>query len=69
MGSSFKKAVFDEHVQESLLGWAQKAKKKQALKAATEEGGPEVAIQMGRVLRDASAPGEIRPPHGSDGPK
>ncbi|KAL5990709.1 hypothetical protein ACLOJK_011613 [Asimina triloba] len=28
MGSSFKKAIFDEHVQEGLLGWAQKVKKR-----------------------------------------
>lgn len=28
MGSSFKKAIFEEHVQQSLLGWANKAKKR-----------------------------------------
>ncbi|XP_022719936.1 MLO-like protein 1 isoform X2 [Durio zibethinus] len=64
MGSSFKKAIFDEHVQASLVGWAQKAKKKTALKAATEgtaaqaspEEAPFVAIQMGRIPRNASDP-------------
>ena len=68
MGSSFKKAIFDEHVQVGLVGWAQKVKKKKALKVATEgaaqastEERPSVAIQMGRVLRNASAPEEIRP--------
>ncbi|XVF30654.1 hypothetical protein REPUB_Repub16aG0077000 [Reevesia pubescens] len=73
MGSSFKAAIFDEHVQAGLIGWAQKAKKK-ALKAPTEsaaqaipEEGPSVAIQMGRVLRNASAPEEIHPTRGSDG--
>lgn len=30
MGSSFKKAIFDEHVQEGLVGWAQKIKKRKA---------------------------------------
>ncbi|XWS58615.1 hypothetical protein CRYUN_Cryun08bG0049800 [Craigia yunnanensis] len=72
MGSSFKKAIFDEHVQVGLVGWAQKVKKKKALKAATEdatqanpEEHPSVAIQMGIVLRNASAPEEIRPLHGS----
>ncbi|KAL5990714.1 hypothetical protein ACLOJK_011618 [Asimina triloba] len=28
MGSSFKKAIFDEHVQEGLVGWAQEVKKR-----------------------------------------
>ncbi|XP_022743467.1 MLO-like protein 1 [Durio zibethinus] len=74
MGSSFKKAIFDEHIQAGLVGWAQKAKKKNALKAATEDAAPastgqcpSVAIQMGRALRNASAPEEIRPSQGSDG--
>uniref|UniRef100_A0A5K0WGF5 MLO-like protein n=8 Tax=Nymphaea colorata TaxID=210225 RepID=A0A5K0WGF5_9MAGN len=38
MGSSFKKAIFDEHVHESLLGWAQKVKKRKGFKP-TKEGG------------------------------
>lgn len=28
MGSSFKKAIFDEHIQDGLVGWARMAKKK-----------------------------------------
>ncbi|KAJ6433960.1 hypothetical protein OIU84_017635 [Salix udensis] len=36
MGSSFKKAVFEEHVQVGLTGWAQKVKKKRGLKEAGE---------------------------------
>ncbi|XVE55021.1 hypothetical protein DITRI_Ditri03aG0127600 [Diplodiscus trichospermus] len=28
MGSSYKKAIFEEHIHEGLVGWAQKAKKK-----------------------------------------
>ncbi|XVF06731.1 hypothetical protein REPUB_Repub06bG0075900 [Reevesia pubescens] len=75
MGSSFKKGIFDEHVQVGLVGWAQKAKKNNALKAASEDAAqenpedhPSVAIQMGRVLRNAFAPEEIHHSHGSDGP-
>ncbi|KAK9162685.1 hypothetical protein Syun_003587 [Stephania yunnanensis] len=34
MGSQFKKAVFEEHVQEGLVGWAQKARKKKGLRTA-----------------------------------
>ncbi|MBA0603201.1 hypothetical protein Gorai_003354 [Gossypium raimondii] len=72
MGSSFKKSIFDEHVQVGLVGWAQKVKKKKGVKAATgsaaqenSEPNPSVAIQMGRVLRNASAPEEIHPSQGS----
>jgi mlo protein len=56
MGSSFKKSIFDEHVQVGLVGWAQKVKEKTKLKAATNgsrEGsstdGSTVRIQLGRV--------------------
>ncbi|XP_022155783.1 MLO-like protein 1 [Momordica charantia] len=68
MGSSFKKAIFDEHVQVGLVGWAQKVKKRKGLRAAadnssqgTKEGGSTVGIQLGNVMRKASAPEEIKP--------
>ncbi|KAF3789951.1 MLO-like protein 1 [Nymphaea thermarum] len=35
MGSSFRRAMFHEHVQESLVGWAQKAKKHKEAKLNT----------------------------------
>lgn len=38
MGSSFKKAIFDEHVQVGLVGWAQKVKRK-GLKASVDGSG------------------------------
>jgi len=28
MGTTYKKAIFDEHVQVGLIGWAEKVKKK-----------------------------------------
>lgn len=34
MGSSFKKAIFDEHIQEGLVGWAKQAKKNAVLRKA-----------------------------------
>ncbi|KAI3459898.1 hypothetical protein Pfo_016561 [Paulownia fortunei] len=34
MGSSFNKAIFDDHIQAGLVGWAQKAKNKGMKKAA-----------------------------------
>lgn len=36
MGSSFKKAIFEEHVQESLVGWAQKVKKRKGIRGGNE---------------------------------
>ncbi|KAL6555499.1 MLO-like protein 1 [Orobanche hederae] len=39
MGTHFKKSIFDEHVQVGLVGWAQKVKKKNGLKAAVARGG------------------------------
>ncbi|GMN48622.1 hypothetical protein TIFTF001_017790 [Ficus carica] len=38
MGSTFKKAIFDEHVQVGLVGWAQKVKRK-GLKASVDGSG------------------------------
>ncbi|XP_039023257.1 MLO-like protein 1 [Hibiscus syriacus] len=31
MGSSYKKAIFDEHIREGLVGWAKKAKKNKGI--------------------------------------
>ncbi|KAL0417938.1 UNVERIFIED_CONTAM: MLO-like protein 1 [Sesamum radiatum] len=56
MGTYFKKAIFDEHVQVGLVGWAQKAKKRKGLKAtlggSTQGGstnGPSIGVQMAGI--------------------
>ncbi|KAM0904099.1 hypothetical protein ACQ4PT_018216 [Festuca glaucescens] len=60
MGTFFKKEIFDEHVQQGLVGWAQKAKRR---KGSTKEGagdgtagstthGPSSRLEM---LRRAAA--------------
>ncbi|KAJ0969381.1 hypothetical protein J5N97_022258 [Dioscorea zingiberensis] len=49
MGSSFKKAIFDEHVQEGLVGWAQKIKKRKAKAGSSKSESMEgtvTGIQM-----------------------
>ncbi|WVZ67893.1 hypothetical protein U9M48_016910 [Paspalum notatum var. saurae] len=64
MGTFFKKEIFDEHVQQSLVGWAQKAKKRKALKNSGSNGTP--GSQNGsahptarlELLRRAAALGE-----------
>lgn len=55
MGTHFKKAIFDEHVQAGLVGWAQKARKKTTTGNANR--GP--TIQLGRVVRSENAKEEI----------
>ncbi|XP_059626325.1 MLO-like protein 1 [Cornus florida] len=77
MGSSFKKAIFEDHVQVGLVGWAQKVKKKTALKAASEasgqggsttnDGSSSLGIQMGKLARReaTTTPDEIHPTTGS----
>lgn len=39
MGSSFKKEVFDEQLQQKLVGWAKQAKDRTALRKAAGENG------------------------------
>ncbi|XP_015577753.2 MLO-like protein 1 isoform X1 [Ricinus communis] len=72
MGSSFKKAIFDEHVQAGLVGWAQKAKRKKKASTdgsnqASSHEGSILGIQLGRIGRNASTPEEIQFAAGSDG--
>lgn len=66
MGSTFKKSIFDEHVQVGLVDWAQKVKKKTQKKAAnngsrdgnsSSTDGSTVRIQLGRVTGKESARG------------
>lgn len=74
MGSSFKKAIFDDHVQVGLVGWAQKVKKKKAAAAdasgsgsgsgsvpASSHGGSigsAFGIQMGKLGKKTTKPEE-----------
>nr|AWN06640.1 MLO protein 4 [Rosa odorata var. gigantea] len=74
MGSSFKKAIFDDHVQVGLVGWAQKVKKKKAAAAADADAsssgsgsvqasshggiGSAFGIQMGKLAKKATKPEE-----------
>ncbi|GFZ20024.1 seven transmembrane MLO family protein [Actinidia rufa] len=73
MGSSFKKAIFEDHVQKGLVGWAQKVKMKKQLKPATDgsgqgnsSAGSAMGIQLGIVAGKEPAPGkDIQPTTGS----
>ncbi|XP_027354077.1 MLO-like protein 1 isoform X2 [Abrus precatorius] len=64
MGTHFKRAIFNEHLQQNIVGWAQKAKKRKGLKADGQPGqgssheSSSAGIQLESILpRRASAPG------------
>lgn len=42
MGSSFKGAIFEDHVQESLVGWANKVKGRKKVRVSSNEGSSTV---------------------------
>ncbi|KAL7583798.1 hypothetical protein Lser_V15G42062 [Lactuca serriola] len=61
MGSSFKKSIFEEHVQVGLISWAHKAKRNKALNATTNNsaqdgpgggGGGGVELEGIHIARD-----------------
>ncbi|KAK4750949.1 hypothetical protein SAY87_004431 [Trapa incisa] len=75
MGTTYKKAIFDEHVQAGLKGWAEKVKRKKGLKPGTDASshagsqGSVGVIQLGKLAKRASTPEEIQgaaPPPTSD---
>lgn len=48
MGTSFKMAIFEEHIQEGLVGWAKSARKHQAaLRKATNGSSSNGSSQVG----------------------
>lgn len=73
MGSYFKKAIFDEHVQEGLVGWAEKVKKRKGLRignglptshaqneTTTKVELPKMFVQMTPAMEEGrSGTGEI----------
>eukprot|EP00494_Astrolonche_serrata_P007691 UN07724 len=55
MGSFYKKEIFNEHVQQGVLGWAQKAKMKKGFKknngaaqstSPVDSAGPSAKVEM-----------------------
>ncbi|CAO2826463.1 unnamed protein product [Amaranthus hypochondriacus] len=68
MGSSFKKAIFDEHVQAGILGWRQKVKKKKGLRGSangsttggTSTEGSNTRIQMAALLQKENGRSDIQ---------
>ncbi|KAF8391730.1 hypothetical protein HHK36_021964 [Tetracentron sinense] len=78
MGTCYKKAIFEEHVQEGLVGWAQNARKKglsAAAKGSSKDGSSSTPeIQLGKLGKKNSVMeegnvGGIEPSLNSDRPK
>ncbi|GMN36092.1 hypothetical protein TIFTF001_005758 [Ficus carica] len=73
MGSSFKKAIFEEHIQEGLVGWARQAKKNKGVKRALNGSiqvdpnkEASVGVQMASVAMEEGQVGEIQHAPASD---
>ncbi|XP_028755651.1 MLO-like protein 1 isoform X2 [Neltuma alba] len=62
MGTHYKAAIFNEHVQEGLAGWAERVKKKKALTGENQRDGSSAGVvQLGSVFRKPSAPQKSPP--------
>lgn len=67
MGSCYKKEIFNEYVQQGVLGWAQKVKMRKGLKGAATQAestinadssaGPSVKIEMAKAGEDVEVVG------------
>lgn len=61
MGSTFKKAIFEEHIQEGLVGWAQKARKNKGMRKATNGSSTQVgpkespSVEMAQVEHESQS--------------
>jgi mlo protein len=66
MGSFYKKEIFNEHVQQGVLGWAQKVKMKKGFKksnttestSTAESAGPSAKIEMMKRAAQGNEAGE-----------
>ncbi|KAI5322605.1 hypothetical protein L3X38_031677 [Prunus dulcis] len=56
MGSSFKKAIFEEHIQEGLIGWARSAKRNKPLRRADPK---EACVTVNESSVEVGTTGEI----------
>ncbi|KAL6971817.1 MLO-like protein 1 [Sarracenia purpurea var. burkii] len=79
MGSSYKKAIFEEHIQVGIVDWAQKAKRNKGLRKAAN-GSSQVASNSSAIVElvkggekesamEEGNAGEIVPANVSDGHK
>ncbi|XP_039158817.1 MLO-like protein 1 [Eucalyptus grandis] len=67
MGTSFKKAIFDEHIQQGLVGWAWQAKKNNNLRKTATDGSTvrtgskqgSVGVELTKNGRDRTAMGDV----------
>nr|ACU20519.1 unknown [Glycine max] len=73
MGTHYKRAIFNDHLQQSIVGWVQKAKKRKGLKADGNPGqgssqeSANTGIQLGSIFKKATAPGDSSSAPKADG--
>ena len=73
MGTHYKRAIFNDHLQQNIVGWAQKAKKRKGLKADGNPGqgssqeSANTGIQLGSIFKKATAPGDSSSAPKADG--
>lgn len=68
MGSSFKKAIFEEHIQVGLVGWARMARKNNGLtKAGSSQVGPKGASPVTVSIQMTKAGAELAAQQGNAG--
>lgn len=76
MGSEFKRAIFDEHIQAGVLGWAKKVKQKKALKtpsnasdksvvSAATDSSKAIHVELGSACPAEPSANVIKPGTGS----
>ncbi|KAK4268076.1 hypothetical protein QN277_024781 [Acacia crassicarpa] len=64
MGTHYKAAIFNEHIQEGLAGWAERVRKKKARRGESpDESSSAGGIHLGAILRTQTAPATQSPPN------
>ena len=62
MGTSFKKEIFEEHVQVGLIGWAEKVKKRKGLGSPLRPKAAGVQLQaVGNSRAQTLGDGNVEP--------
>ncbi|KAI9111252.1 hypothetical protein K1719_017863 [Acacia pycnantha] len=64
MGTHYKAAIFNEHIQEGLVGWAERVRKKKAQRGESpDESSSAGGINLGALLRKQTASAPQSPPN------
>lgn len=59
MGTHFKQTVFDENVRESLVTWAQKAKKQQSMRVNSQRADSSLELTESPKTTETRRPAQL----------